>query len=434
MIPPPVPVEKSRDVALTSNLGDGCGYVLVASTDMKSGRDAVDIYDIYNNLVAFHLLLSPGHRALRAFGITTISSESPRHTNASGRRGQSSAVVLTSGGLLVTLIEKKTEEKITLLIQKNLYSAAIAVAYSDPSYDASDVTALYQAYAEYLYGKGDFSGAIEQYMHTIGSIETSHVIFRYLDAPKIPFLVKYLEKLRSLSVATPVHNDLLRTCYLKLNDTQAAETIGVSSLSRQSMQSSRSPSNLMSTILTNLTTNPKEALVAVCALDASQAAEVLAAHGASLARAHPRETAGIVISLCLGTYSPNALAEVALGTNPTALYKMLQYQNTTMADHPKHCEAYPVQAFLPRTFVEHPKMLRLVLAHCNRNKVPLTACLRRTLLELTLAEWNQAKRSGDSEAVKLRRKEAIAVSSCCLLTLGDPISFLNKISLLQNRL
>jgi vacuolar protein sorting-associated protein 11 len=434
LIPPPVHVEKSRHVELKSNLGEGCGYVLVASTDSKSGRDAVDIYDIYNNLVAFHLLLSPGHRALRAFGMTTISSEMHQSPAVSGRPGQSSAVVLTSGGSLVTLIEKTTEEKITLLIQKNLYSAAITVAYFDPSYDASDVTSLYQAYAEYLYGKGDFSGAIDQYMHTIGSIETSHVIFRYLDAPKIPFLVKYLEKLRSLSLATTVHDDLLRTCYLKLNDTQAAESITVSSLSRQSMQNNRSPSHLLSTIVSNLSTNPKEALVALCSLEVSHAAEVLAAHGATLARAHPRETAGIVISLCLGTYSPNALAEVALGTNPAALYKMLQYQNNTLSDHPKYCDPYPVQAFLPKTFVEHPKMLRLVLAHCNRNKVPLTACLRRTLLELTLAEWNQAKRSGDLEAMKLRRKEAIAVSTSYLITLLCEQSHLKlKLSLIRNR-
>jgi vacuolar protein sorting-associated protein 11 len=50
----------------------------------------------------------------------------------------------------------------------------------------------------------------------------------------------------------------------------------------------------------------------------------------------------------------------------------------------------------------------LILTHCNRNKCPLTPSLRRTLLELTLYEWNQAKRTGDTEAEKLRRKEAIA--------------------------
>lgn len=420
LIPPPIPVEKRREVKTDDDLGVGTGYVLVASTDSKSGRDAVDIYDITNNLVAFHLLLSPGHRAVRAAGVTTFPTSSNRNRTSNIRGGQSSAVVLTSGGSVVTLTEKRTEEKISLLVQKNLYSAAILVAYSDPAYEASEITSLYQTYAEYLYRKGDFSGAVEQYMHTIGSLESSHVIFRFLDAPKIPLLVKYLEKLRSLSLATPVHNDLLRTCYLKLNDTDAAEAIAVTTLSSQSSRITSSNSVALSSILSNLSTNPKEALAIVCSLEAPHAAEVLVVHGASLARAHPRETAGVVISICLGTFSPKALAEASIVNNPAALYKLLQYNSSAAVDHPKHCEPYPVQLFLPRTFVEHPKMLRLVLAHCNRNRCPLTPSLRRTLLELTLAEWNQAKRSGDTEAEKLRYREAIAVRSEVLLLKSLP--------------
>jgi len=44
-------------------------YALVASTDSKSGRDALDVYDANNKLVAFHVLLSPAHKALSAVGI-----------------------------------------------------------------------------------------------------------------------------------------------------------------------------------------------------------------------------------------------------------------------------------------------------------------------------------------------------------------------------
>ena len=76
---------------------------------------------------------------------------------------------------------------------------------------------------------------------------------------------------------------------------------------------------------------------------------------------------------------------------------------------PKRCTPYPFHLFAS-AFVESPKVLRLILAHCNRNKCPLTPSLRRSLLELTLAEWNDARRTGDTEAEKLRRKEAITVS------------------------
>jgi vacuolar protein sorting-associated protein 11 len=390
----------------------GSGYALVASTDSKSGRDAVDIYDSTNKLVAFHLLLSPGHRAVRAAGVTTL----PTHiSDGSVRGGRSSAVVLTSGGALVTFTEKLTEEKISLLVQKNLYSAAIVVAYADPSYEASDITTLYQRYAEHLYRKGDFSGAIDQYMHTIGSLESSHVIFRYLDAPKIPLLVKYLEKLRSRELATPVHNELLRTCYLKLNDMQAAEAITVSaswSVNDASLES----------IVSNLSSKPKDALATICSLEAHQATEVLVIHGASLARVLPRETAGVVISLCVGTYTPKALADASMAetlgeaaaTTTEAAMDLKKMVSTN--DNPKAMAIAPYPVYLfASAFVEHPKILRLLLAHCNRNKCHLTPSLRRTLLELTLAEWNHAKRSGDTEAEKLRHKEAVAVSDSRVL-------------------
>jgi hypothetical protein len=224
------------------------------------------------------------------------------------------------------------------------------------------------------------------------------VIFRYLDAPKIPLLVQYLEKLRERELATPVHNELLRTCYLKLNDTEAAEAIvsATSSVNKSSLTS----------ILASLTANPKEALATICSLDAQQAAEILVVHGASLARVLPRETAGVVIALCVGTYSPKGLADAALVDQAT-LKKMIE---STPDEKERSHENYPAHLFAS-AFVENPKMLRLILAHCNRNKCYLTPSLRRTLLELSLDEWNHAKRVGDSEAEKLRHREAITVSS-----------------------
>jgi vacuolar protein sorting-associated protein 11 len=403
IIPAPTPAEWVREVDIDEL---GSGYALVASTDAKSGRDAVDIYDSVNKLVAFHLLLSPGHRAIHAAGVTTLPTQLP---DGSVRGGRSSAAVITSGGALLTFTEKLTEEKISLLVQKHLYSAAIVVAFADPSYEASDITSLYQQHAEHLYRKGDFSGAMDQYIYTIGSLESSHVIFRYLDAPKIPLLVKYLENLRAREIATPVHNELLRTCYLKLNDVQAADAIAV--LASWSINDAS-----LESLLSNLSTRPKDALATICSLEAHQTAEVLVIHGASLARVLPRETAGVVISLCVGTYTPRNLADASMAetlgaaaaTTTAAAMDLKRMINTN--DNPKArvIEPYPVELFAS-AFVEHPKILRLILAHCNRNKCPLTPSLRRTLLELTLAEWNQARRSGDTEAEKLRYKEAIAV-------------------------
>lgn len=78
----------------------GASYVLVATTDAKAHRDAVDIYDTSNKLVGFHVLLSPGHRALRTVGL--MASPVVRN-GVLVRGGRASAVVFTSGGSIVTL-------------------------------------------------------------------------------------------------------------------------------------------------------------------------------------------------------------------------------------------------------------------------------------------------------------------------------------------
>mmetsp|Transcript_9317 Transcript_9317/g.13380 ORF Transcript_9317/g.13380 Transcript_9317/m.13380 type:complete len:597 (-) Transcript_9317:482-2272(-) len=329
------------------------------------------------------------------------------------RGGRSSAVVFTSGGTIVTLTEKVTSDKVNLLVQKNLYSAAISMAFADPAYKPSDITALYRRHAEHLYRKGDFSGSMDQFIYTIGSLEPSHVIFRYLDAPKIPLLAKYLEELRSRDLATPVHNELLRTCYLKLNDTGAAEKIAAAASASMDASSCAS-------IVSSLAQNPTEALATICSFEAPQAAESLVVHGATLARALPRETAGVVVSLCDGSYSPSALADAAAGSSSASRRgvgvgdtpAILEDSIQSAENRPQLCDRYPVHLF-SSAFLENPKLLRLILAHCKKQKCFLSPSLQRTLLELTLEEWNNAKRTGDAEVEKIRQNEAIA-------TLTDP--------------
>ena len=406
LLPPPTPAGRTnRPVGGGKS---GSRFALVASTDARSHRDAVDIYDSTNKLVAFHLLLSPGHRAVCAAGVVTNSSR-----NADGiLTGKSSAIVLTSGGCLVSMTEKGTSEKVNLLVQKNLYSAAILVAYGDPSYALEDIAMLYRRYAEHLYRQADYAGAIEQYKKTWGYLEPSHVIFRYLDAPKIPLLVSYLEELRSRNVATSVHNELLRTCYLKLGDHESAGSIAAFS-SKSVDAESLSISNLVSV-------SPKDALATICSLSPSAAAEALVVYGASLARLLPRETAGLAVSLCLGTFSPRKLSGHSSATIMADAKKMLECPTDA---NEQSCDPYPVHLFAP-AFLENPKMLRLILSQCNRSRCPLTPSLRRTLLELTLADWNSAKRSGDTETEKLRRKEAIAAltdSHCDELGIYDAL-------------
>jgi hypothetical protein len=170
----------------------------------------------------------------------------------------------------------------------------------------------------------------------------------------------------------------------------------------------------LASIVSSLTNNPAEALATICSFEAPQAAEALLVHGATLARALPRETAGVVVSLCVGSYSPSALADAAAGSQSLLLSSQMDLASTLLEnsalpdDAKKVCDQYPVHLF-SSAFLENPKLLRLILAHCNRNNCLLNPSLRRTLLELTLEEWNNAKRTGDKELEKQRRNEAMSV-------------------------
>lgn len=75
---------------------------------------------------------------------------------------------------------------------------------------------------------------------------------------------------------------------------------------------------------------------------------------------------------------------------------------------PAACGMYPMELFLP-AFAENPKLLRLILAHCFRNKFVLSQSLKRALLELTLEEWNSGNRTQNSTLKEARRSEAISL-------------------------
>lgn len=66
--------------------------------------------------------------------------------------------------------------------------------------------------------KGEFDRAISQYIKTIGRLEPSYVIRKFLDAQRIHNLTLYLQALHEKGLANPDHTTLLFNCYTKLKD------------------------------------------------------------------------------------------------------------------------------------------------------------------------------------------------------------------------
>lgn len=117
------------------------------------------------------------------------------------------------------LNEKDLQSKLSLLFKKNLYDVAIRIAKSQ-QYDTDGLVDIFRQYGDHLYGKGDHSGAIEQYVKTIGKLEPSYVIRKFMDSKHIDKLTSYLQALHKQGQATEDHTTLLLNCFTKLNQTE----------------------------------------------------------------------------------------------------------------------------------------------------------------------------------------------------------------------
>ncbi|XP_046752959.1 vacuolar protein sorting-associated protein 11 homolog isoform X2 [Diprion similis] len=126
--------------------------------------------------------------------------------------------ILSGNSKLYHLDEKDLQSKLALLFKKNLYDVSIRIAKSQ-QYDAEGLVDIFRQYGDHLYSKGDHNGAIEQYIKTIGKLEPSYVIRKFLDSQHIDNLTTYLQALHKQGQATGDHTTLLLNCYTKLNHT-----------------------------------------------------------------------------------------------------------------------------------------------------------------------------------------------------------------------
>ncbi|CAG5986498.1 unnamed protein product [Menidia menidia] len=130
--------------------------------------------------------------------------------------------VLTRDGKMAALQERDTQTKLEMLFKKNLFVMAINLAKSQ-HLDSDGLSEIFRHYGDHLYLKGDHDGAIQQYIRTIGKLEPSYVIRKFLDAQRIHNLTAYLQALHRQSLANADHTTLLLNCYTKLKDSSKLE-------------------------------------------------------------------------------------------------------------------------------------------------------------------------------------------------------------------
>lgn len=125
--------------------------------------------------------------------------------------------ILTGDGNLLCLEEKSTSEKLDILYRKSLYGLALHLAKTQ-QLDQSSVADIHRQYGDHLYAKGEYDNAMQQFVQTIGHLQPSYVIRKFLDAQRIHNLVTYLQELHSLGLANSDHTTLLLNTYTKLKD------------------------------------------------------------------------------------------------------------------------------------------------------------------------------------------------------------------------
>lgn len=170
------------------------GYLLVVIADQRRpDRNVFNIYDLKNRLIAYSFPIGRVAHVLCEWG---------------------NIIILTDDHKVLCLGEKDMESKLEMLFRKSLYTVAINLVQSQQ--DAAATAEVLRKYGDHLYGKQDYDEAMAQYIRTIGQLEPSYVIQKFLDAQRIHNLTNYLEKLHEKGLATPDHTTLLINCFTKL--------------------------------------------------------------------------------------------------------------------------------------------------------------------------------------------------------------------------
>ncbi|KAK9896216.1 hypothetical protein P389DRAFT_76246 [Cystobasidium minutum MCA 4210] len=197
--PPFMPSASSQSATVRNFVRDQRSAAAVPSYDTSADISKVTIFDPQNKYVAYSGAFTEGVREVFC--------------------EWGDVFVLTNDSKLHRLVERPTMEKLGVLFSKNLYLLAVGLARSS-GLEESEIAEIYRKYGDHLYSKGDFDGAMQQFIKTIGGVQPSYVIRKFLDGQRINNLTSYLQELHEQGVANSDITTLLLNCYAKLKDTE----------------------------------------------------------------------------------------------------------------------------------------------------------------------------------------------------------------------
>ena len=162
-------------------MGGGGGGATAADEGGDGGNDAsggggwmLQVYDLKNKLVAYSARIAGAPKWLLS--------------------GSDRALVVAAGGAVVALREQPLSVKLELLHRKQLYPTALALLQAQPhGFEPAVLAGIHRQYAEHLYAKADYDAAVDQWVLTLGEVQPSAVLRRFLDVQHIAQLARYLQ-------------------------------------------------------------------------------------------------------------------------------------------------------------------------------------------------------------------------------------------------
>ncbi|XP_061596224.1 vacuolar protein sorting-associated protein 11 homolog [Cololabis saira] len=314
--------------------------------------------------------------------------------------------ILTRDGTMFVLQEKDTQTKLEMLFKKNLFVMAINLAKSQ-HLDSDGLSEIFRHYGDHLYLKGDHDGAIQQYIRTIGKLEPSYVIRKFLDAQRIHNLTAYLQALHRQSLANADHTTLLLNCYTKLKDSSKLDEFIKSSenevhfdveiaikVLRQAgyhghavflAEKHKHHEWYLKIQLEDLK-NYQEGLFYIGCLPFEQAESNMKRYGKTLMHHVPEGTTLLLKGLCTNYHPSGAAAEVG----------SLDRGHVSKANS---------EEFIP-IFANNPRELKAFLEHMIEVDTCSPQGVYDTLLELRLQDWAHEK---DIERKRVLQGEAVSL-------------------------
>ena len=122
--------------------------------------------------------------------------------------------VVTTTHRIYRLRQKSLKERLNELFRKHMYDLALRIVRMEGRFSEADIQ---RRAGDYCYSKGDYASAAQEYIATIGALDSSYVIRKFLDAQHIEYLCTYLEAFHKHPQAsvTKEHTTLLLKCFTK---------------------------------------------------------------------------------------------------------------------------------------------------------------------------------------------------------------------------